>query len=114
MAEPAEASGLGTLQTWLLGRITAGLWAPGEVAFEGASAEAMIRSSNVLSADERLGIYAASYVSRLAECLRAEFPVLRLLVGDQVFNLFAGGYLSARRPSSYSLYDLGAGFPDYL
>jgi hypothetical protein len=107
MAEPQ--AGLGALQTWLLGRITAGMWA-----FEGASAESVIRSSNVLSADERLGIYATSYVSRLAECLRAEFPVLRLLVGDQVFNLFAGGYLSARSPTSYSLYDLGAGFPDYL
>ena len=55
-----------------------------------------------------------SYVLRLAECLQAEFPVLRALIGPQTFDLFAGGYLSARPPCSPSLYDLGDGFAAYL
>jgi hypothetical protein len=71
-------------------------------------------SSAAFPAETRVGIYASSYVARLAECMRAEFPVLRALIGEQVFNLFVGGYLSARPPASYSLYDLGAGFADYL
>ena len=57
---------------------------------------------SALPADDRLDIYARSYVMRLAECLRAEFPVLRALIGEPVFDLFSGGYLSARPPSSPS------------
>lgn len=110
--------GLAGLQAWLFARVTAGVWGqhcgaqhrgPGDI-----DAAEVIRGSPALSADDRLDIYARSYVLRLAECLRAEFPVLRALIGEQVFGLFAGGYLSARPPSSPSLYDLGAGFPGYL
>ena len=102
MAELAE------LQAWLQARVTGGLWG------EAADAGEVVVASVALGAGERVAIYARSYVARLAECLRAEFPVLRAMVGEQVFNLFAGGYLSAHPPTSYSLYDLGAGFPDWL
>ena len=108
MAEVLAEPRLDALQAWLLAQVSAGTWG----ATEGA--DAVVVSSNVLSAEERLGIYARSYVARLAECLKAEFPVLLALVGESVFNLFAGGYLSAHKPWSYSLYDLGAGFPGYL
>lgn len=67
-----------------------------------------------LPARQRLEIYVVSYRMRLIECLRAEFPVLRRFVGDQVFDLFAGAYLGAKPPSSYTLFDLGAGFADFL
>ena len=40
--------------------------------------------------------------------------MLRALIGPQTFDLFAGGYLSARPPCSPSLYDLGDGFAAYL
>ena len=99
---------LAELQGWLQARVTGGLWG------EAADAGEVVVASAALGAGERVAIYARSYVARLAECLRAEFPVLRAMVGDQVFNLFAGGYLSAHPPTSYSLYDLGAGFPDWL
>jgi hypothetical protein len=39
---------------------------------------------------------------------------LRLLVGDQVFDLFASAYIAALPSRSYSLYGLGAGFADFL
>jgi len=109
---------LGGLQAWLFARVTAGVWGrqrlPEHREAGGIDAADVIRGSSALSADDRLDVYARSYVLRLAECLRAEFPVLRALIGEQVFDLFAGGYLSACPPSSPSLYDLGAGFPDHL
>jgi hypothetical protein len=101
-------NGLAGLQAWLQDRVIAGTWQTT------GDADTEVVSSAILSAEERVSVYAQSYVRRLAECLRTEFPVLRSLIGDQVFDLFAGGYLSTRPPASYSLYDLGAGFPDYL
>jgi hypothetical protein len=102
---------LHALQSWLQGRVTAGLeW----VDRDDSNVHAIVVSSAALPAEARVGIYADSYVARLAECMRTEFPILRALIGDQVFNLFVGGYLSARPSTSYSLYDLGSGFADYL
>jgi hypothetical protein len=104
-------SDLASLQAWMQDRITAGTWTADA---DDADIRASVIGSSMLSAERRLGIYATSYVVRLAECMRAEFPLLRALIGEQVFNLFVGGYLSAAPPTSYSLYDLGAGFADYL
>ncbi len=110
MAEPALAA----LQAWMQGRVTGGLWGLDEPGEEGWRAADVVVSTGGVTAAERVEIYARDYVLRLAECLKAEFPVLRALIGEQVFGLFVGGYLSARPPGSYSLYDLGAGFPAYL
>ncbi len=92
-------------------RVTAGIW---PAATEDPETRAIVVGSRSLPAEKRLGIYASSYVARLAECMRAEFPILRQLIGEQVFNLFVGGYLSACPPASFSLYRLGAGFAEYL
>jgi hypothetical protein len=102
----AEA-GLRDAQVWLTRRILAPAAGDGRAA-------AMIRDDYGASAEQRLAIYAGGYLQRLLECLRAEFAALRALVGDQVFDLFARGYLAAFPSRSYSLYDLGAGFPGYL
>ena len=104
-------SDLASLQAWMQSRISGGNWA---VDADDANIRAIFAGSPTLPAESRLGIYATSYVRRLAECMRAEFPVLKALIGEQVFNLFVGGYLSAAPPASYSLYDLGDGFADYL
>ena len=73
-----------------------------------------VKGSNRLSAHERLEIYARGYVLRLLECLRAEFPILLALVGDQVFEMFASSYVWTKPSRSPSLYDLGAGFAAFL
>ncbi|WP_431822395.1 HvfC/BufC family peptide modification chaperone [Burkholderia sp. F1] len=86
----------------------------GEASRHGIDCDTAIVGAGALSARQRLEIYVLSYRLRLIECLRAEFPVLRRFVGDQVFDLFAGAYLGTRPPSSYTLFDLGAGFPDFL
>ena len=109
---------LGILQRWMLSAVTS----PGGVA-EGVRVAReryaldvadTVKGSNRLSAHDRLGIYARGYVLRLLECLRAEFPILRALVGDQVLEMFASSYVWSRPSRSPSLYDLGAGFADFL
>jgi hypothetical protein len=77
-------------------------------------AAAEVKATGPLSAEQRLDIYARGYLSRLLECLRAEFPALRALAGDEVFDLFAKGYVWACPPTSPSMFDLGASFARYL
>jgi hypothetical protein len=113
----AEAD-LGVLQRWMLSAVTtSGGVAEGvRVGRERYDLEVAdaVRGSNRLSAEARLDIYARGYLMRLLECLRAEFPILLALVGDQVFEMFAISYVWGRPPRSYSLYDLGAGFAAFL
>jgi hypothetical protein len=110
MHEPALAD----LQGWLQARVTGGVWDLPEDPGAGPLAADVVVGAGPLAPRARLAIYAKSYGLRLAECLRVEFPVLAAMVGPEVFNLFAGAYLGARPSRSPSLYDLGAGFADYL
>lgn len=98
---------LAAVQRWMLEAIASGT-APAE------AVSARIAGDARLSADGRLAVYAGGYRARLLDSLREEYPALRLLVGDTVFDLFAAGYIAARPPRHFSLYQLGTGFPDYL
>ena len=109
---------LGVLQRWMLSAVTTpgGVREGVRVAREAYALDIgdAVKGSNRLSAPARLEIYARGYVLRLLECLRAEFPILLALVGDQVFEMFASSYVWSRPSRSPSLYALGAGFADYL
>jgi hypothetical protein len=94
------------LQHWMQGAIL-GRTAPPDL-------DAVIAGDDRLTAAQRLTLYARGYRARLMECLAAEFPCLRALAGEQVFELFAAGYIAARPSTDASLYGLGAGFADYL
>jgi hypothetical protein len=97
---------LADVQAWMQAAILAG---------EGdARTREAIRDGNRMTAEARLGIYAAAYRQRLFECLEAEYPILAKLVGPTAFELFARGYIAASPSHSYTLYDFGAGFADYL
>lgn len=74
----------------------------------------VVRDGNRMTAEARLGIYASAYRQRLLECLESEYPILAALVGPTAFELFARGYIAATPSRSYTLYDFGAGFADYL
>ncbi|EJL29228.1 hypothetical protein PMI01_03367 [Caulobacter sp. AP07] len=102
MAEPD----LPVLQRWMQGAILGRVAPPG--------LEALIVGDDRLSATQRLTLYARGYRARLAECLAAEFPCLKALAGEQVFQLFAASYIESQPPSDPSLYALGAGFADFL
>jgi hypothetical protein len=62
----------------------------------------------------RLNVYTSGYMLRLLECLAADFPVLKKFVGDEVFDAFANGSISWQPSSSYTLYDLGKNFIQFL
>lgn len=98
---------LADLQGWMLGSIVAG-------AAEPEAVRARIDGNERLGPEGRFAIYAGGYRSRLLETLQDEFPALRLLVGDTVFELFARSYIAANPPRHFSLYDYGARFADHL
>lgn len=111
-------SELATLQRWLTSIIVR----PGALPEKIRAADSMydidhtrvIRSSPELSGPDRIHIYARGYVLRLMECLRAEYPVLRNLLGEELFDMFAHAYLAHRPSGSYTLFDLGSSFPAFL
>ncbi len=96
---------LDTLQRWLFGACLGG---------PPADPQAMIAGSEAFPAEARLSVYVRGYQLRLLDCLSTDFPALRSLVGEDVFALFARGYLAARPSRSWSLDQLGAGFADWL
>jgi len=106
MVEPDLAD----LQRWMQDAILGRTAAPG--------LDAIVvnepRGGNSLTAAQRLTLYARGYRARLMACMAAEFPCLRALAGEQVFQLFAAGYIAARPSTDASLYGLGAGFARYL
>lgn len=102
MAEPD----LPTLQRWMQGAIL-GRQAPPDL-------DAVVVGDARLTATQRLTLYARGYRARLVECLAAEFPCLRALGGEQVFELFVTGYIAERPSTDPSLYDLGADFAAFL
>ena len=79
-----------------------------------ADTGAHVCSDERLSAEGRIAIYVQSYRQRLLECLRTEYPLLAALAGPTAFDLFAQGYIAAHPSHSYTLYDFGARFADYL
>lgn len=98
-------AGLAELQDWMLASI---------LDARAAGARDHVRGDNRLTAENRIAIYAQGYRQRLLECLRGEFPLLAALAGPSAFDLFAQGYIAAHPSRSYTLYEFGAGFADYL
>ena len=100
-----DTAQLAGLQGWMQDAILA-------ASQDGASTH--VRSDARLSAEGRIAIYAHGYRQRLVECLRTEYPVLASLAGPTAFDLFTQGYIAAHPSQSYTLYDFGSGFADYL
>ncbi len=63
---------------------------------------------------ERLAVYARGYFWRLSSCLKQDYPALCALLGDALFERFVESYLTAHPPRHYSLFELGASFPEHL
>jgi len=93
------------LQDWMQAAI---------LAASGQDARDHVRGDNRLTAEDRIHIYARSYRQRLIECLESEYPLLAALAGPTAFQLFAQGYIAAYPSRSYTLYDFGAHFADWL
>ena len=79
-----------------------------------SATQAHLLDSPRQSAAERLAIYQRSYYLRLIDCMQAQFPVLCHTLGEALFNDFSGEYLRSYPSRSYTLFDLGLRFPDWL
>ena len=91
-------SDLKALQCWMQGVI---IHPDGPLSDEG-EVERLLTNSRQLTAAERLAIYHNAYHVRLLECLREEFPILSLALGDETFDAFAYGYLRTYPSRSYT------------
>ena len=80
-----------------------------------AETQSRLASSNPdLPPQAGLAIYQRSYALRIAACMREQFPALGHALGEDLFNDFVAEYVRALPPESYTLYDLGRRFADYL
>lgn len=80
----------------------------------GLEANLLVKGDERVPLETRIGIYANGYLLRLLECMQADLPSLYNLLGPDLFELFARGYLIEHPPTSYSLFQLTAGFAAYL
>ena len=80
----------------------------------GMEAQTVLVAGGRFPIQRRLGVYVTGFRMRLIECLRSDFPLLRKFVTEEVFDHFAGAYLHFKKPSSYTLFDLGDRFAEFL
>jgi len=76
--------------------------------------ERIVRRSKTMTASERVGIYAHAYYARLLECLGECFPILRRVLGPELFEPIAFEYLQRYPSRSYTLDRLGDRFAQFL
>ncbi|GGH06911.1 HvfC/BufC N-terminal domain-containing protein [Mucilaginibacter phyllosphaerae] len=62
----------------------------------------------------RLNVYSSGYMLRLLDCMYADYAISKKFMGDELFDSFAKAYLMYHPSTSFTLYDLGAAFPDFL
>jgi hypothetical protein len=67
-----------------------------------------VESTAKLTAHERLSIYASGYRARLLEALGNDYPVLRDVLGEEIFAALGEAYIGARPSRSFTLRDFGA------
>lgn len=78
------------------------------------SVHGLIKSNDILQAEERLELYARQYWFRIIDSLIEDFPGVRAILGEKRFDALIEDYI-ARCPSrSYTLRNLGSRFPGYL
>ena len=76
-------------------------------------ASTVIRA-NGLSGARRLQIYRNNMFTSLSDALRAVYPVIERLVGEQFFPYAASQYIQQHSSTSGNLHDFGAAFPAFL
>ncbi len=64
--------------------------------------------------ERRFAVYRNNVVAGLMEALKAAFPAVCRIVGDEFFGAMARSYVVFEPPASPILLDYGAGFPDFV
>lgn len=106
------------VQNWLKAVLTGPGYLPekiarAETAWE-LKARELIKGDERFPAETRIGVYATGYMLRLLECMQADLPSLYAFWGPSLFDMFGRAYLLQHPSQSYSLFDLTAGFADFL
>jgi hypothetical protein len=123
MTAAVDHPSLDRLQNWFLAAIThpdgvrqgvASAAARRHIDVAEGGAESVLTRSRALPALDRLAVYGYAYFARLLDVLREEYPVLKKTLGDELFDAFAAEYLQKYPPRSYTLFDLGTRFPQFL
>ncbi len=85
-------------------------------ALRGADAEALAGSVRPagLTVTRRLGVYRNNLRTSLTESLKATYPAILALVGDQFFDMLARHHIDRHPSRSGDLHRFGAEFPDTL
>jgi len=96
------------------GVVTGAAEAAAHLQMEGGHIPQLINPSTTLTAAERLAIYHNAYYLRLMGVLEAEYPALKLALGDKLFSNFAQFYLQQNPSTSFTLYQLSANLPGFL
>jgi hypothetical protein len=78
------------------------------------AAAATVRPTAILSAADRLEIYARGYWFRLLDSFAEDFPGLRTVLGKRRFDKLARAYLADCPPNSFTLRDLGSRLETWL
>lgn len=105
---------LDALQAWMLDAITAPRDVTDPTGHAGLEVAAVIEPTPLLTAAQRLGIYAAMYWERLIEALDADYPALRRYLGDCAFRDTLRRYLQDRPSRHFSLAHLGHDLAEWL
>jgi hypothetical protein len=74
----------------------------------------LLLPSRTLPPAERLEIYRGMYPLRMEDALRADYPALAHLVGDDAFRRLVATYVVAHPSRSYTLNRLGDSFPEFV
>ena len=67
-----------------------------------------------LPSPRRFAVYRNNVIAGLIDALKAAYPVIHRLVGEDFFRAMAAFYASREPPDSPILLTYGAGFPDFL
>lgn len=67
-----------------------------------------------LPSSRRFAVYRNNVVAGLIEALRAAFPAVSRIVGDDFFHAMARVYVAHEPPASPIMLGYGAGFPDFI
>jgi hypothetical protein len=75
---------------------------------------AYIKPNRRMTSAQRLEIYSRSYWFRILDCLHADFPGLRALIGERAFHGLSRAYLAECPSRSFTLRDLGSRLVEWL
>jgi hypothetical protein len=114
----AKEQKLALLQNWLKTVVTTPGYLPQKLGqarhLHGLDETEVVSNEGKASVYARLNVYTSGYLLRLLDCMYADYAISKKFMGDEVFDSFAKAYLLYHPSTSFTLYDLGKAFPDFL